>query len=107
MSVTDPESVPTDSASCVSGQVNPFTVKMAVSATTITAEAVTSRFVRLVIPEKIKYPTAASTVAQIAVWIVLIAPRRRVVDRSGGTAGVYAPVANEHGGTVERLTART
>jgi hypothetical protein len=34
--------------------VNPLIVKMAVSATTITAEAVTSRLVRLVTPEKIK-----------------------------------------------------
>ena len=58
---------------------------MAVSATTIAAEAVTSRFVRLVMPEKTKYATPASTVAQMAVWIVLISRRRRVMDRSDGT----------------------
>jgi hypothetical protein len=54
----------------------------------MTAEVVTARSERLVMPAKTKYPTAASTVAQIAVWTVLIAPRRKAVDRCGGTAEV-------------------
>jgi len=90
MSVTEPRSMPSRSATEVSGQRQPFPAKIRLSAATTPAAMPTRRSDRLAKPAYRTYIMHASMENQTAVWMTMIARRAASEPSAGGLASMTA-----------------